>query len=329
MIYNNSNSFQKRFVTGRFTLTMLLVGATLLWIIGVLGQVTLGDAPTRSLLTLTLPVWLEGLLSFGLYVATAFILNSFVIIEGRTPWLGGLFMWLTACLISLQCNVVMALSVLVFVLLIALLMACYPRGNIQRWVYSVFLLLSLSSLFMPQYVYMFPLAIIYIAMSGLLGVRNILAALLGVLTPLWFLYGFMTLFPDLALPGGSLLDALYSVLQFSFAMPPLPMLLLMAVEAVVLLSAAVVFVGSSSPAKPLMRRMLLFIICANVYLWLLAWFAIDSVELLTSWRLAGLAIIVAYIFSLRFNRLYNISFWIFNIMWIAAAAVFDVWIWIF
>ena len=111
--------------------------------------------------------------------------------------------------------------------------------------------------------------------------------------------------------------------------PALPFMLSMAVEAVVLLSAAVVFAGSTSPAKPLMRRMLLFVICANICLWILSWFVNGSIEVLLAWRLHGFAISVAYIFSLRFNKLYNIAFWIFNIMCIAIAAVFGVWIWIF
>ena len=162
MLYNNSNTFQKRFVTGRFTLTMLLVGATLLWLIGVLGRVAIGEAP-HSFLSFSLPLWMCGALSFGVYMVTALILNSFVIIEGRTPWLGGLCMWLTACSLVLQCNIAVALSVLVAVLLLALLVGCYPRENVQKWVYSAFLFLSLSVLFLPQYIYLLPLFFIYIA----------------------------------------------------------------------------------------------------------------------------------------------------------------------
>lgn len=328
MLYNNSNTFQKRFVTGRFTLTILLVGAALLWLIGVLEHMATDDAP-HSFLTLSLPLWLSGVLSFGVYVAAAFILNSFVVIEGRTPWLGGLFMWLAASFITMCCDVAMALSLLVFVLLLALLLACYPRENIQRWVYSAFSFLSLSALFMPQYIYMLPLFFIYIALSGVLSLRNILAALLGVATPLWFLYASQFMLPEASMLSDYFINAAYSLLHISFAVPSLPLLLPMAVEAVVLLSAAVVFAGSSSPAKPVMRRMLLFIICASVYLWLLAWLTNDNCALLSAWRLPGLTIIIAYVFSLRFNKMFNIAFWIFNIMWIAVATVFGVWIWIF
>lgn len=328
MLYNNSNTFQKRFVTGRFTLTMLLVGATLLWLIGVLGRVAIGEAP-HSFLSFSLPLWMCGALSFGVYMVAAFILNSFVIIEGRTPWLGGLFMWLTACSLVLQCNIAVALSVLVAVLLLALLVGCYPRKNVQKWVYSAFLFLSLAVLFLPQYIYLLPLFFIYIAMTGVLGVRTVLAALLGVATPLWFLYCSSPVFPEVSLFCKDVMGGIDSVLKLTFEVPALPFMLSMAVEAVVLLSAAVVFAGSTSPAKPLMRRMLLFVICANICLWILSWFVNGSIEVLLAWRLPGFAISVAYIFSLRFNKLYNIAFWVFNIMCIAIAAVFGVWIWIF
>ncbi len=328
MLYSNSNTFQKRFVTGRLTLTMLLVSAALLWLIGVSGRVITESVP-HSFLSFSLPLWLDGVLSFGVYMATAFILNSFVIIEGRTPWLGGLFMWLIACFVVLQCNLAMALSVFITVLLLALLMACYPRGNVQKWVYSAFSILSLAALFMPQYIYILPLFLIYISMSGALSFRNVLAALLGIATPLWFLYGSMIVLPEAVVFGEAFLTQLDGLLHFSFAVPSLPLLLPMAIEAVVLLSATVLFAGSPSPAKPLMRRMLLFVICANIYLWLLSWFVYEHAELLSAWRLPGFTIIVAYIFTLKFNKLFNIVFWIFNIMWIAVAALFGVWIWIF
>lgn len=328
MLYNNSNTFQKRFVTGRFTLTILLVGATLLWLIGVLGRIALGDAP-HSFLSFSLPLWICGVLVFGIYMVTAFILNSFVIIEGRTPWLGGLFMWLAACSLVLQCNAAVALSVFAAVLQLALLVGCYPRANVQKWVYSAFLSLSLAVLFMSQYIYLLPLFFIYIAMTGVIGFRTVMAALLGIATPMWFLYCIEVVFPGMELFCDNLIGGIDTALQFAFVVPSLPFLVSMAVELVVLLWAAVVFVSSTSPAKPLMRRMLLFVICANIFLWILSWFANDNIELLSAWRLPGFAISVAYIFSLRFNKFYNIAFWIFNIMCIAVTAVFGVWIWIF
>ena len=328
MLYNNSNTFQKRFVTGRFTLIILLVGATLLWFIGVSGRFAIGEAPP-PFFSFSLPVWICGALSFGVYMITAFILNSFVIIEGRTPWLGGLFIWLAACSIVLHCNLTVALSEFIAVLLLALLVGCYPRENVQKWVYMAFLFLTLAALLIPQYVYLLPLFFVYIAMTGALSIRTILAALLGVATPLWFLYCLSVVFPEATLLGNSFISGINSALQLTFAVPEQPFLVSMAVEIIVFLSAAVVFAGSTSPAKPLMRRMLLFVICASICLWILSWFANDSVEFLLAWRLLGFAVSAAYIFSLRYNKLFNIAFWIFNIMCIAVAAMFSVWIWIF
>lgn len=307
---------------------MLLGGAVSLWLFGVLSGIVDDNADSHSFFARFLPSWVENVLSLGGYVAAAFLLNSFVIIEGRTPWLGGLFVWLAACCLLSHGNLVVALSLPLFLLLLAVLMACYVRVNVQRWVYSAFSLLSAAALLLPQLLYLLPLYLLFISMTGVLTFRNIMAALLGVATPLWLLYGTAAVFLGSVTLGNEFLDALKGIFSFSFALPPLPLLLPMIIEALVVIITTMVFSRSASPAKPLMRKIMVLFICLNTYLWLLSWFLAGSAELLFFWRLPGVALFAAYIFSIKFTKFYNVLFIIFNIMWIAVA-LFNITIWIF
>lgn len=328
MIYNNGNSLQRQFVTGRYTLTLLLGGAALLWLAGVMGEIAFGSVGPRSFWSGFLPLWIEEALAFGVYVAAALLLNSFVIIEGRTPWLGGLFVWLAACCLTLHGNLTLALSVLVLLLLVAVLTACHPRENVQRWVYATFALFATAALWVPQFVCLLPLCLLFMSMTGVMNVRNVFAALLGLLTPLWMLFAVIVIVPELSFLGQAPADRLDGLLLFSFAVPRPDILLPMAIEAVVTLWAAALFSRSPSPAKPLMRRVLSLFIYMNIYLWLLSWLLSDCALVFFVWRLPGVALFVAYIFSLRFTRLYNICFWILALMSIVVV-LFNVWLWIF
>lgn len=328
MIYSNRSSLQKQFVTGRYTLSLLLGGAALLWLLGVLGELAFREIAPRSFWGAFLPLWIEEAVAFGVYVAAALLLNSFVIIEGRTPWLGGLFVWLAACCLTLHGSLASALSVFALLLLLAVLTACHPRENVQRWIYAAFALLATAVLCVPQFIYLLPLYFIFISMTGVMNLRNILAALLGLLTPLWLLFGTIIVFPGISFLGQYLCTALPGLFRLSFAVPAPVILFPMAIELVVTLWAAAVFSRCPSPAKPLMRRILSLFICMNIYLWTLSWFLADYADTFLVWRLPGVALFAAYIFSLRFTRLYNVCFMIFSLMWIAVA-LFNVWIWIF
>ncbi len=300
----------------------------MLWLAGVMGEIAFGGVGPRSFWSGFLPLWIEEALAFGVYVAAALLLNSFVIIEGRTPWLGGLFVWLAACNLTLHGNLTLALSVPALLLLLALLTACHPRENVQRWVYAAFALFATAALFVPQFVYLLPLYFLFMSMTGTMGTRNLLAALLGLLTPLWMLFGMIIIVPGFSFLGQMLKDAFAGLLQFSFVVPRPNILLPMAIEAVVTLWAAAVFSRCPSPAKPLMRRVLSLFIYMNIYLWVLAWLLDDCALIFYVWRLPGVALLVAYIFSLRFTKFYNICFWILAVMSIVVA-LFNVWLWIF
>ena len=157
MIYSG-NSLRKRFVSGRYTLIFLLGGATLLWLAGTLTG--LSAAVVRPIL-LANYAWMDSVVSLLLFAGAALVLNSFVIIEGRNSWLGGLVVWLAGLFCNVQ-EVSVSLSTLLLMLLLTVLFNCYPRDGVQRWLYAAFALLGFCSLLQPQLLYLIPLFFVYI-----------------------------------------------------------------------------------------------------------------------------------------------------------------------
>ena len=322
MTYNNGSTLQRRFVTGRFTLAILLSGALLLWIVWALLDVNSGVGNVGSLSAL--PHWLHGVLSFVVYIAVAFLTNSFVVIEGRAPWIGGVLMWLAAICHFVQEDMLLPLSLLALTVIFSVLLSCFRRPNVQQWVYSAFALLSLLTLFVPCGVYMFPLALVYMAMTSIFSVRNMLSGILGVSTPVWIFYclSFVADSADVFL--GASMKNIAGAVQFSFQPLTPYFLLLLFAEALVMFPCAVTLARSGSPAKPLMRKMLTFFIMAGIFLWALSFVRGNDFSLLFAWRLPSLSIMMAYLFTLRINKFTNIYFVVVNILFLAVAA-FGIW----
>ena len=319
MTYNSGSTLQKRFVTGRFTLAVLLSGALLLWVIYALSGAS-NSADDVDVLLL-LPRWLRCTLSFAVYMAVAYIANSFVVIESRTPWLGGVLMWLTGLCFFAQESLFLPLSLLAFTVVLSVLLSCFRRPNVQLWVYSAFALLSFLTLFVPCAVYIFPLALVYMATTSVINVRNILSALLGLFTPVWVFYCLSFAVDGVSLFYDASLQKVADAVQLSLLpFTPYNVSLLVA-EAVVMFPCAVVFARSSSPAKPLMRKMLTFFIMTGIFLWVLSFVRGNDFSLLFTWRLPSLSIMMAYLFTLKVNRFTNIYFIVVNILYIAVAAL--------
>lgn len=319
MTYNNGKTLQRGFVTGKYTLTALLAGSSLIWLASML---FCREATSAAMLfSFGMPVWLSDLASFAVYVLAAVIINSFVVLEGRVSWLGGLYMWLSALSFSLVSNIQSAVSALMLVLLYAVVLSCYQRENVQKWVFTSSALLASFSLLEPRFLYLLPVCLIYWATTSVLGLRNILAALFGLITPFWLYCGVVLLQPDYNNLLPMVPDRLYSLFNgcsFALSLPVVPHL---AVELLILLITTSVFVQSTTPAKPIMRKMFAFFVFAGYYLLFLSLFRADDFSLLFAWRLPGIAIMVAFLFSVKFNKSFNLLFVFINVLWLLLAGI--------
>ncbi len=322
MIYNDT--FQSRFVTGRYTSVFLSVAALFLWIIGSIfysndvSFVSLYQAEIDSL-----PYGVGLFLSFLLYVAIAYILNSLVILESNTPWLAGFFLWLTAPLFVIHSDVILSLSTLLSVMATVLLLSCYQPQNVERRIYTAYLVQSCVTLLFPQAMCMFLLFAIYLIIVRALTFRRLFAAFLGVVTPYWLLFGTIYIIPSfsfLSQPFEMGLSGLLGGFSFDFSLP-VALLLFMAFEFLVMTMAVLLFGFTSSPANPIMRDMLKYIMIGNFVMWVLSWFANTVSEVFLAWRMPGFAILSAYVFTVRYTKPLNIFFVIFNIVLLIVAAL--------
>lgn len=83
-------------------------------------------------------------------------------------------------------------TLLCFVLLgvTALLFSCYADTSATRRVFLIFFILSFASLVQYAFMFYIVVAILGLAQMRILNLRSILAMILGVITPVWILYGF-------------------------------------------------------------------------------------------------------------------------------------------
>lgn len=314
MIYKKE-TLQKRFVSGRYTPIVLTVAALLLWLVGCIPG--LGGQSD----------WGEHALSLLFYAASAFILNSFMIIEGRTTWLAGLFLWLCAIGLTFDGDSLVAASLFVYMLSLVMLFRCSQGEGVQLRVYAAFALLGVSSLLIVQSLYLLPLFLLYIVMASLFSVRTLFAAILGFLTPCWLLWGTLYVLPWLCPQGLSVMPSVHGLLHMPHWSLSLHSTAFPAMELFVMIPAAVLFLKTPGRGKLFMRRMFLFMLLANIYLWLLAWFAEHNSGMLLAWRIPGLAVMAAYMFTSGMNRVTGIYFVLLNILWILIFLI-ELWNWV-
>lgn len=315
-----SRSLQGRFATGKYTPLALLLSAAVLW-----GVALFFMPPLSHVLQIEMGKLPAIILSILCYAAVALMLNTTHLYERRISWLAPLYIFLTALAVPYHNNASFAVTVLLFFFLVRVLMACHPGEGAEGSLFSAFALLCIFSFLLPQFVYLLPLFVIYMLITGVTGVRKWLSAMLGMAMPFWFLYGILYVWPELAEYVPS-----YAMAAKELAFPELaritPVRILYTVaELGVMLPAMVFFAGSSVPGKPYLRKRLMFIMLVNACLLLFSWLSEPNFSLLFVWRLPGIAIMATYLFSSRITRLSNIYFIVLVLFWFTVA-VLDIWL---
>lgn len=313
-----SKSLQGRFVATGYPAAGMAFVSLLLWAFGALFGV--GDC---CLLpdVLGLGYWGSRLLSLFLYASVAFMLGSLYILERRAQWLPSLFFLLPAVFMFVQPCYATALSLFLLLLSVMKLFQCVADKGQECALFGAFALLSFSSLLLVQIALLLPLFVAYMYIARIAGIRNLMAAFLGVFTPYWLLLGVVYAFPS---AGILLLPLKASFAQLtSFAGGEYPSLFLawVAMEVIVWMVATYIYVSSFYPAKPLLRRRFLFVILLNVYLMLLSFAIPHNFLLFLAWRMPGVAIMSSYVFAMKVTRWSNIYFILLNAAWLSIAFV--------
>ncbi len=296
---------------------MLLVSLSM-WVMGAFCNV--GCESTFLSISLPGEALARGL-AFAGYAVAALLLNGIYLFERRVQWLAAVFMWLTAVIFPLQGGWVEALSLVPLLLSVSLLFACVQDRGQEREVFAAFAMLSLSSLFVVQYALLLPLFVAFLYVSRVTGVRNFMSAFLGLLAPYWLLAGVVFVFPSLNVLWQPLGLSWASFMAFGKVCLPPSLCVVLAMELLVWVVATYNYVSTSYPARPLLRRRVLFFIMFNAYLMLLSFALPHNFLLFLAWRVPGVAVMASYVFSMRVTRLSNAYFVILNIVWLLIAFV--------
>lgn len=308
-----SKSLQGYFVSGLYTPVLLLVAALAVWVI----PPFFCDVPQQQFLGGTIGHIFSVVLSLLFYVLSSFLLYGLNIIERRVRWMPSMFVWLTAVYCSVECNVSNAFATLLFVASLFMLMSCQQSPDRARSLYSAFAMVGLSALLQAEFLYLVPAFVLFLFIANIFSIQGLFAALLGLLTPFWLLFGSVYVCPSLSwltYPFINGVDGIFNFGTFEFS------LLAVAVIAsllLLLLPATVMFSTSSTPSKPLLRRRMLFILLLNMYMLILGFVLPSSVELFSSLALPGVAVMATYILSFKATKLSNCYFILVFLAWIA------------
>lgn len=318
MTYNRT--LQGRFVSGKWTWLLLLLMSLVLSVAEIL------LAPAERLFS-----WggdeiaIDGVILYSLsllcYIPVAVIVGAVHLFERRSNWLPTLFIWLVSISFLLHGELLVAVSTFIMSVAVALLLYCQPGGELERPIYTVFAIVGFSAFILPEFLFLLPILLLGLFVGNIFSFKRLMAAILGVVTPLWLFYGLEYVYPEAICLFQAFDTGIDSLFLFYVAEPTLERLLLSAIELLVLLPSIALFVSSPIPSKPLLRRRMIFIIILDIYLMLLSWLSEENFVLFYAWRLPAVAISAFYLFTVKQTKAMNIYFVFINLMWLSMAVL--------
>lgn len=306
------------FANGRYTSTVLFVLSML-----VLAATYWLPASVDALWQPQHPYFMSGavsrMLSVFIYILAALLLSRQTFFDRAVKWKGALYLWFVALSTFANGNATVAFAALLFLLSFVVLLFTQYATNTVGLLYTSFMLLGVLSFIVPHSLYFLPLYLLFCSMTNTLSVRGVAASLLGLLTPFWLVMGTAYVLPGVNVITESFLAALPAIFDVEFPSFSLPNMLQLIFELSVLLPAMFLFVGGTSPAKPLLRRRLSFITVAAVYLLLLCTILSGGAQFFYACQLPFVAILASYVLARKETKLLNIYFVILNVLMIAIA----------
>ena len=297
---------------------VMLSASLALWFIGAFIEIV---GPEHC--GVSLPEMIAGrCISLLSFIATAYLLNSIRLFERRAGWLLSLLMWLAALSWQMHDNSADAFSMLMVVVSLAVIFSC-QQAAVESRIYTSSLIVGALSFLVPLSLWLLPLLFVFMFMTNMFTPKRMLAMLLGAITPFWLVYGTIYVYPEASVCADRLHGFVINTHIFA-STPSLGHILSAVIDLLLLLPASVAFMTSSSPAKPMLRKRLQFMTLLGFYLVFLS-FAYPSQEVLLVWRIPVVAVMAAYLFSLKVTKVSNLYFIFMNIIWLAKAAL-SVWL---
>lgn len=311
-------TLHSRFASGRFTPVLLFTFSLLLmlsafWYPASAVPVTLPAEPSF------MGGLASRLLSTIFYAVSAILISGQDFFDRRVRWVGAFYMWMVAALPFVNGNSTLALSSFLSVLSFVILFVCQYKVNSMGLLYAAFIVLGFQLFVTPFAIFLIPLYWVFCLFANIFSPRGFVASLLGLATPFWLLLGTEYVLSDCNVLSNYIYDSLAGIFRVSGNGSPTLFLILLGFALLLLLPSIVIFMGSASPAKPLLRRRLSFIMVADAYLLLLCCLWADGVFVFYSCSLFCQSIIASYIFSVKETKLIGVYFLFVNLIMVAIA----------
>ena len=294
------------FVAGRYTPVAMIVASLVLMVVAYWFPSVDAQMPAPAFIPLS-AAWGRGV-SVLLYIVTAALFSRQTFFERRIHWKGALYLWLVAVMTSSGCNPGVALLSLLFFLSLLSLLYCQYGVEVLGLQYTSFAFLGIASLLTPGCLWLVPLFLSFGFFANTFSFRGVMASILGFATPLWLLFGAIYLFPQLEYLAHPFFNGIKSVFAFGVAEFSVLEGLRLALALLVMVPAVSVFAGSASPAKPLLRRRLLFLFVQSVYTLLVSFLVVGCEWAYDAWLLPGLAVMLSLVLSNKPTKLLNAYF---------------------
>lgn len=308
------------FATGRYTSTVLFV----LSMSVMLAAFWLPDMPAyvpQPMVDVPSGTVLPRVVSALIYVLAAVLLSRQTFFDRGVKWLGALYLWFVALSTFVNGNPLVAVVSLLFLISVILLFFCQYSADPTGLLYTSFMLLGVLAFITPYSLCLIPLYLLFCSMSNMFALKLVAASLLGLVTPFWLVLGTAYVFPRANLLWESFNDGVSTLFDVSFTGFTLLHILLLVFVLMVLLPAVFTFVGSASPAKPLLRRRLSFVVVADIYLLLLFGVMSGGAAIFYACQLPFVAVLAAYLFAKKESKLSNLYFVMVNAVMLAVATL--------
>ena len=309
-----SKSWQGRFVSGRATAPVLLGVSLLMWLVGIFLDAPVNDL---SLFGFDIGNVVSRCITFACFALSAVMMSSWYVFDRRIRWFLSLFFYMSSASLFVHTCTVYALSLFLFLLVVSRLFSCNQEEDCRYALFSAFVIFGIAMMLFPQFIMLLPVFVSYVLMMNLAGWRELMALLLGLFTPYWFLFGIDYIFPDVIGQSNFFIAPLLYVASVTPFASSLQNILIIAFGLLVLIPFVVQFPGSSTPAKPVLRKRIRFFAWLNPYLMILSLLYSQDFLLYYIFSLPALAVMLTYIFSLSITRFSRFYFVIINMILLA------------
>ena len=285
------NRFQLDIATGRFTLPVVILLSLLLW--GITSQ-----------------TWAE-LGSFAIMVLTGYLMiemnTAFSLIRTRTTFPVSIYWFLTTTLLFLHPFDWTHFIPLFFILSIYPMFHSYESHSASTSIFHSFLFIGLGSLVFPPFIYYIPLFLVSTISFRSLGIKSLLASLLGLATPYWFLFGHAFYHDQMYLFYKPFQEFFHFHSIDYHSIPP-HILISWGAITILLLISSIHYVMVSYQDKTRTRINLSFIMVSAIWTTLFIALQPQHLNALFPIQLIGTAYLTAHLFTLTQNRFTNILF---------------------